>query len=486
MSTPGKTMECLQRELQRVEGAQANIQLIKWSNKPTYAVVKTSKCVDFVIENEAKILQKLSNQCLHFCPIYSCSFQEPKKLTIKEITVDDKRYTLGDVIHHLTYEPNAVYNCMLQSIFAIPIHLEKNITHYDLHADNVMVTNTSDCIHVYSIDQHFYAINTFGLAPVFIDFGMSYHQGERFDAGMFHMSAGFTPCLFDGLVDFRLLFSTTSIDVKNMLQGQKDVNHKMFEKYLNITNKLTVQLNLTENGWFKKDTFFNVPQYLINLKPNLLEKEKGLFKHDNFISFLTIINHIMTVPLSHASNQVLKTFISNRIQFKRCKTTHVFRLTLIDFYMEWNKVEKVFRNTLREKLFLKQLVSKIDATIIQNPDLMLETILRLRKKYPTIFNFYRLLSSMFSFASAYFLVMDYLVTKIEKQKQELYSSVNIINILTSLPRKGVRYEKGSTLLFVKENIRVVLDDSTANMLSSIRTHIDENKALKHVLDLYSR
>ncbi|MGL4814486.1 MAG: hypothetical protein ACRC39_04360 [Enterobacter sp.] len=487
-------------DLQNVQGGQGHVYLIKWTdhqcpfNTTIDAVCKTSKFIDFVIESEAKILQKLSNTCLHFCPIYNLFFDKSVKMIIKDITVYCNRYTLGDVINYLIYHPNTVYNCMLQAIFSIPIYLEKGITHYDLHADNVMITNTPERVHIYSIDQEYFALKNFGILPVFIDFGMAYNEGERFDSSFEYVSHGFTPCMFDKFVDFRLLFSTTAMDIREMLKKFKASKYAphlhIFEKYLKIVDRVSSSLDLRLNGWFKKNTFFNLHEYFLNLKPKILDKKKGLFKHKNFSIILNMVKHIITVPFSHASNNFLRTHMTKMCQEKFDKkdvlkkpheSVDVFIFTMLDFFIEWRKVEEKLRNTLHEKLFLKDLVYSIEFSMFENSMVLIQKVNTLRKKYPYVFNFFKLFHSIVDFGSAYFFLLEYFMFKIQKKKEQLYNSVNIVKILTSLPRTKITYEIGMKLFFVKENIQVIVDDSMIESLKCINNHHDENKILKDVL-----
>lgn len=53
---------------------------------------------------------------------------------------------------------------------------------------------------------------------------MAYNEGERFDSSFEYVSHGFTPCMFDKFVDFRLLFSTTAMDIREMLKSLKHQN----------------------------------------------------------------------------------------------------------------------------------------------------------------------------------------------------------------------------------------------------------------------
>lgn len=142
------------------------------------------------------------------------------------------------------------------------------ITHYDLHADNVMVADTPYDVHVYKFGDSVIPIRTFGLAPVIIDFGMAYIPNSKYNATCVFSNEGYTTFTSHPIVDSRLLLMTAIKDLQELLGGMKCKTRKVFnfnqyaqsyiviEQFIKKVKQIFSPLGLRHNGWYKKENMF--------------------------------------------------------------------------------------------------------------------------------------------------------------------------------------------------------------------------------------
>jgi hypothetical protein len=468
-----------QDSLKSIQGVQGTVKKSLWlhDGETVPVITKSSKNIDFILELESAVWTKLNyKECIHFCPIYKT---DSERIIMKEIThLQDGKFiqnTLGNAVYYFYFEPRALYNCILQSMYSIGIFHQSKITHYDLHSDNIMIGNTPYDVHVYGNEP----VQTFGIVPVIIDFGMAYCEGYRFCSTIEFNSSGFTPYMFDPLVDARLLLMTLVKDLKENIYKRKDTD--VLQQFTKEVKNTFRSLNLKDNGWFHKNSFINIKDSIEELKPRSLKNSKyGIFKKENFLWCLELLQHMFTVPLDHKNNN---SFRDNKLT-KKYKDEQ-FMLAVLEFAEEWFIVEQILSDTKKEKVFLKDLVCfRIRTGECGQPFLLhnrKDHILFLRKKYPGITNFCRIYKTLIHLAKAYFVILENTRDKTLEQRNILYGSVknkNIYDILNNLHKNKIIYKSGMKVYFVHENKCVVINAALAELLN-----YDDKVVLKSIRNI---
>ena len=194
------------------QGAQGYIKKYVLNDQPV--VIKFSNHIDFVLELEEEVWKRLKLlNSIHFCKVLTKTSINPGErryqLVFEEIThyepknsislrnqsnigpvkekdnstiIKNKNDSLANLLYDAKHKVVALMNCLNQTLAAIIMYQNLGITHYDLHVDNVMITNTEYDVHVYKLENNILAIKTFGLSPVIIDFGMAYVPNNRYNA----------------------------------------------------------------------------------------------------------------------------------------------------------------------------------------------------------------------------------------------------------------------------------------------------------------
>jgi hypothetical protein len=448
------------------QGVQGSVFKCTW--KDELAVMKISNHVDFVLELEEEAWNRLKRlNCLHFCEIFE---KIPIKagdrnycLFYKEITNSGGRNdTLANFIYEQNHHPIAIFNCVRQTLAAMIMFETFGITHYDLHADNAMITDTPYDVHVYKFGEHIFPIRTYGLAPVIIDFGLAYIPNSRYNASCVFAKDGFTTYMPDPLVDSRLLLMTSIKDLKKLVKSfracaRKLVNSKykdacvVIEKFIKMTELIFTPLRLQDNGWYKKDGMFPsiVDQLIDQLPPSVKQAKRGIFKPENFDWIIELLQHEVTIPVT---------------EYK--PDTPPFNKATCILAIDWIKyVEPVFRNTYEEQVFFKDLVSiPHDAEI--------DTYTIMRHRYPKIKNINKLRKKIKNIGDALSNFIYEKTIETERIKEAMYSKLvykttkDILHALPSMPNK---YTDGMSILVMDPSSpnhkEVVINENLANMLN---------------------
>ena len=494
------------------QGAQGFVEKCVWNNKP--AVVKTSNHIDFVLELEEEVWNRLKIlDSIHFCKVLSKHPLSPgerrfrlffeeirhyeteislRNKSKKPITNNGKprfkNNSLANIIYEAKHKPAALINCINQTLAAIAMFEKMGITHYDLHADNVMITNTENDVHIYKLNNdNIVSIKTYGISPVIIDFGMAYIPRNRYNATCMFSNNGFTTFMADPLVDARLLLLTSVKDLpytikdlkkstltvvsnlrRNLGQtiskrnyvaaktknttptsvvlgcdqnkGSSDVV-KLVEHYVRKVRLMFTPLKLEDNGWFHDNCFSNIIDDLADLAPKILTKRKGgIFKKDNYKWMLELMQHEIELPLKNSGN-----YYNNK--------QLTFNKAILLFASEWVLVEQIIRNTKEEQLFLKDLVSINDD---------FESYLKMKHRFPKIKNLKRLKSSIHLASTIFEDILHSYKIKIETKKTTLYSKLpykTTGNILAALPKPVLKYEAGMKLHLIDVSSDLVVKNS---------------------------
>jgi hypothetical protein len=206
--------------------------------KTVKTVVKTSKHIDFVLENEIEVWKRVSvfnsphfarviktvpmakreNRIAVFFEEINTYFENGKYISgayklynkhLNSTSLKTQRcISLIDLLKSPNKHPSAVLNCVRQTLAAVIMYENVGITHYDLHADNIMIRNTPYDIHVYKINDTIIPIMTFGIAPVIIDFGLSHVDNSNWAAINYFLYQGVSTFYKDPIIDCILLLTT--------------------------------------------------------------------------------------------------------------------------------------------------------------------------------------------------------------------------------------------------------------------------------------
>lgn len=459
------------------QGVQGTVMKCLWKDEP--AVMKMSNHIDFVLELEEEawtLLKKLN--CLHFCEVFEKLPIKPGErrycLFYKEITNNSRNDSVGNLIFEQAHHPNAILNCVRQTLAAMVMFEELGITHYDLHSDNAMVTDTPYDVHVYKFGDKIVPIRTYGLAPVIIDFGLAYIPNTRYNASCVFAKDGFTTYMPDPIVDSRLLLMTTVRDLKESVKTLRSRTRRVFnsqykdtciviEQFIKKVELIFSPLKLNrETGWFKNEDLF--PNVLDGLKEQLPQEfqktKKGVFKPDNFSWIIELLQHELTIPVT---------------QYKPDAPS--FAKSTCMLAIEWKQfVEPVIRNTHEEQLFFKDLVSiPHDAEV--------NAFTRLRSRYPKIKNIKRLRGHVKAMGDAFNNFLYDKTIEAQRIKDTMYAKLpfrTTKDILCALPSMPNVYSEGMTLLVMDPSARshkqVVLDEGLASMLNE-----NEQDAVKYIV-----
>jgi hypothetical protein len=449
------------------QGVQGVVMKCMWNGEP--AVMKMSNHIDFVLELEEEAWNHLKKlNCLHFCEVFEKLPIKPGErrycLFYKEITNNSHNDSLGKLIFDQAHHPNAILNCVRQTLAAMVMFEELGITHYDLHSDNAMVTDTPYDVHVYKFGDRIVPIRTYGLAPVIIDFGLAYIPNTRYNASCVFAKDGFTTYMPDSIVDSRLLLTTAVRELKESVKALRSRTRRVFnsqyndtcnviERFIKKTELIFTPLRLNrENGWFKKENMFpNIIDELMDQLPDvLMNSDKGVFKPDNFDWIIELLQHELIVPVTqHKPN------------------APSFGKATCMLAMDWKKfVEPVIRNTHEEQLFFKDLVS-----IPHNADINVFTTLRHR--YPKVKIIKRLRGHVKAMGDAFNNFLYNKTIDARRIKDAMYTKLpfkSTRDILCALPSMPNVYSEGMTLLVMDPSApcahkEVVLDEELASMLN---------------------
>ncbi|MGL5961819.1 MAG: hypothetical protein ACRCZ0_07685 [Cetobacterium sp.] len=476
------------------QGAQGYIKKYVLNDQPV--VIKFSNHIDFVLELEEEVWERLKLfNSIHFCKVFTKTSINPGErryqLVFKEIThyepknsislrnqsksnirpvkatiIKNKNDSLANLLYDAKHKVVALMNCLNQTLAAIIMYQNVGITHYDLHVDNVMITNTEYDVHVYKLKNNIIAIKTFGLSPVIIDFGMAYVPNNRYNATCMFANNGFTTFMPDHHVDARLLLVTALKDLEHIVKDYKKnsqnrieklktpksiilkdnktvtaqniqskvENIKISELYIKKIKAIYGNLKIQENGWFHDNCFNNIINEIVNMMPKILNQRKGgVFKKNNLDWTFELLQHEIQIPL-----KTPETFLKFHPTDEGAQLSKVILL----FAAEWVYVEQIIRNTKEEQLFLKDLVSM---------DESLKSYCIMRHRYPKIKNLKKLKNYCKTSSEIFSHLLNNYRKKIEVKKSLIYSRMpykTTEDILISLPKQSIKYEKNMKLNFI--------------------------------------
>ncbi len=405
-------------------------------------VIKTSKQVDFVIENEVEAWKRVSVfDSPHFVKVIKTvplSKRENNLVVFfEEIStgMENGRYvsgahclyhnqsakkeciSLSDLLKDPDRHPSAVLNCVRQALAAVIMYENVGITHYDLHADNIMIRNTPYDIHVYKVQDTIIPIMTFGITPVIIDFGLAHIDNSGWASTNAFLYQGISTFIKDPIMDCILLLTTvkTHMEFHNSWIVSNYI-HEMetYCKYIKHVTEWFKHLNVDNNGWFTRRIF---PDTVYDMLQSFPEVEYGIFSVKNISCVIDLLQYSIVVPI------------------KECENSNVtFKQALLRLCVVWiETVEPVFNNIRREKMFFKDLI----IYVAKHKDKVdIHDIVKLRKKHKDILNFHRLISAVCCLRNAYSDRIYKLSPLIQTIKKDLYAKVaqkSTLDFLNDVP-----------------------------------------------------
>lgn len=441
------------------QGVQGYVSRCKWDGKD--AIMKMSNHTDFVLDLEYEAWTRLRElNCIHFCDILAREIDargNTTRIYFHEIKYDGENDSLGNLIYKKTQHPIGIFNCVRQTLAAIMLFEKLGITHYDLHADNVMITDTPYDVHVYEIDDVLIPIRTFGITPVVIDFGLSYIPNSKYNATCFFAKQGYTTFMNDSMVDCRLLLITVCKDLERMnksLVFKQKYLHSIIKKFIESVRRLLKPLKLAENGWYKNENMFDdIVKEMVAEIPFVTNE--GVFHPDNFPWILELLQHDITLPIVEKKSDVKD-----------------FPTAVTNLAIQWKtSVEPKMRNTGREEQFFKDLIS-LDYTGQLSQEEK-EAFADLKRKYPKITNLVKLRRCARELADSFQNVLYEKQISVSEKKRELYSKLECKTtkeMLMNLPKTVNVYNPGMRIIFMNpekpDHVEVVIDAVTSTKLNN--------------------
>lgn len=455
----------LNKHVQGVQG-QVYTCVLKKNNVPIETVGKISNNIDFVLELEKEIWNRLSVfKSLHFCEVidiipikkglkHYCIFYTNVKvhknagkqydnsnILFTELTSNKnvrEHHTFSSFIENKDLHPSAILNCTKQTLLAVSMYETLGITHYDLHTSNIMISSTKYDIHVYHIGTYFTSIFTFGVTPVIIDFGTAHVPNYSWAATSAFTKNGITTFTNDTIIDNIFFLCSVARELKINSKWIKNNLKKETKNCLHFVQNVKLmfrKLNIQSNGWFKTNF---LPDIIDELMVNLPKIEKGILNYGNLQWILELLQFSIIVPITNKKENVPS-----------------FQKALLTFAIIWTKtVNPIIRNTKEEEFFFKDiilnLVQERNCLHCQNAkNKVCPNLIYLKHRYPTILNIYRIRDAVQTLSDAMHNEIFSKIPRMMKTKTKSYQDVilqNTIDIAKTIPIIEYKYKSNMTVL----------------------------------------
>lgn len=302
------------------------------------AVFKISKYLNFVIQNEGIVMEKM-NEMRRYIPHFCCSFgyynipvssyyyaEKTNPFDRSEIYVDVliTEYIEGSSTFCKMIIDNPyieVISALKQLLIAIYISQEKlRFTHYDLHTDNILINSCNrKTLFVYILSKdHIYVVPTYGNIPVIIDYGFSYTENsidKPLCNTLKHTTSGYLSTIFDSIVDPKLLLVNTGIELSEERNNDEiyDIARSLYKtsKYIDW-----------KTGWDSKDNNDALDEVIDILEETSSrssssssedEKKKVSVFENHLEAILEMIQYLIQLPLKskHSNYNNIKGYYKN-------------------------------------------------------------------------------------------------------------------------------------------------------------------------------
>lgn len=293
-------------------GTQGSCGIVKLSEKPDFKLVyKISLKEDFVIENEYNILKTLEEikYCIHVPQVYSLLkirtplimdratdslFKSAEKSVTRKVLLQQYIKHIGslyDMIVNPHFSDAEVVSIIQQVLMTIQLFQTMRLTHYDLHASNVLVSMCEPGTGIlYRVDEHtFFLVNSHGHIAKVIDFGFSFcekNAHKELNCTLKHTEKGFLCHQYDHFADLKLFMISIINDLKT--GRRKEMMHKVRRICQNVFKRIHVDW---DNGWDISTLPTPVEVLADNVPPSL-----ELFREDD--TWVDTLQHLIDTPLS--------------------------------------------------------------------------------------------------------------------------------------------------------------------------------------------
>jgi hypothetical protein len=429
------------------KGVQGLTGILNYKKTKEQVVFKISFDIDFSLEHEHKILQRI-NDLRTFCPHFVGTFgmtclpisnkfisdncedssdeeSEYSENENEDSDEDDKDEKLSlfdndpnylpsnilflDYVSDLSYykilkfgHKNIIHSQILMLMCAMELS-QKSIkfTHYDLHLDNILIkTCDENRYHVYIIEGKKYLVPTNGYYPVLIDMGNSYVdtlEGRNLTSTLMNYHNGLQPNQFDRLNDVHHLLMSTFDYLEYRTPQWYSMCYRVMHEFRHIPI-------FRGKGWKKlpNDISESLMDYINEHIPSTT------ILKDYEYNLIDIIAHIVELPF-------------DTLEFNKKELDD----SLYSLFTEIGKldIEDLVHNF--EPLFIiKELINVINKNINLNNLKSVESQFKMninflitKANYPNSFDFSKVFSSLKTIKKN----LPYLLTKFIKENNKLIS-----------------------------------------------------------------
>ncbi len=335
----GPTENFFLRTMLPRSGKQGILGIISPENDPdTRYVFKISQYFNYTCRQEYEIMKDLETTgkyCDYFCKavgLYkgrvSPSFRNsdnPFKIGDKTgIEVDvllmeyiDNARKFCRYIKNPKVEDEVNFSIIKQTMFAMKMaQNDVQLTHYDLHSNNVLITEIDpNIVFAYIMENgDTYVVPSYGFMPIVIDFGFSYSkgmEGRPLYGALAHTNVGFMSSCYDDCGDSKLFLSTISWELD---ANRGRTLHKDFRKDCKYLLK-GLEIDMS-SGWDKTEKDMSASDYLLSLIDEDGKKSRFFDECGHFA--VDILQYLITLPLRPRNvPEIYHAFILVRNEFIR-------------------------------------------------------------------------------------------------------------------------------------------------------------------------
>lgn len=399
---------------------------------------KISSYVDYTVELEYDAMMCCSKLNLpHFCEAIKLSWDE----NINKFSVVTKKVLGKSLTTFLRNDDENVQgklNIIYQVLAAMACtNLNIQLCHNDLHASNIIINQTIVDVHVYVFKLKTYAIETFGLCPVVIDFGFAYLPNKKMRIVPAFTDIGYFPFQFDSLIDARVItldtldaLITNHLDIKNVLE------------HVLMIKRIWKNLHLDSMGHFKRNTFasicFELKQFMAaHVKTS---SRMGVFdatKKDDFDEAISLVMAHIRLPLKRIRLGKIKKLFKKigSSFFNEHKVTPFELVAKQAFNMllyVWSETGKADESIDDQLFFIKALLDDTSEKSIANKFLNVKYVVELKQ----------CLSLMTMVVNNFVYNVS---KKMMEHKRKLYDRLpvrNVLDVLNLLPVQPVEFKLG--------------------------------------------
>ena len=320
-------------------GKQGILGILRSVKDDTNYIFKISQYFNYTCRQEHQVmrdLEELKEYCPHFCKtkgIYRArinpNFREatnvfdlknvktPIEVDVLLMEYIEKGIKFCRYILNNKVDEEVLFSIMKQTMMSIVMaQRDVKLTHYDLHSNNILITETDpNTLHYYILDDgRSYIVPTYGFVPTIIDFGFSYSkgmEGKPLYGALAHTNVGFMSSCYDDCGDSKLFLSTVSWEM-DINRGRRI--HKTFRRDCkDLLKGLEIDM---DSGWDDTEKEESASDYLISLINSEASKSRFFDECGHFA--VDIIQYLIRLPLRPRNvPEIYQAFILVRNEFMK-------------------------------------------------------------------------------------------------------------------------------------------------------------------------